>query len=171
MGPLQASRRTFLKLASGVGAAVTGLLAAVPALRAFVSPLRSRSEDANWVRLGEAEQFEFGVPTKVEFVETVQDAWIESRVLRSVWVYTDDGDSFKVYNGRCTHLACSYGFLEDQQIFRCPCHNGLYDLKTGAVVGGPPPRGLDTLVTKVEGGILHADFQNFRPGVSDRISV
>ena len=169
--PLQAGRRTFLKVASGVGAAVIGLLATVPALRAFVSPLRAGRRGANWVRLGEAEQFEFGTPMKVEFVENLQDAWIESRALRSVWVYTDDGESFQVYNGRCTHLACSYGFAEDRKIFRCPCHTGLYDLKTGAVLGGPPPRGLDTLKTKVERGILYAEYQNFRPGVPDRIAV
>src|SRR5512143_3436743 len=102
-----ADRRKFLARVSALGAALTAGMVAVPALRAFVSPLRARRRSPDWVRLGEAEQFEFGVPTRVEFPQTVQDAWIESRVLRSVWVYTDDAETFAVYSGRCTHLACS----------------------------------------------------------------
>lgn len=164
-------RRRFLKIVAGFGAIASSLLAGLPALRAFASPLSTARRGPQWVRLGEAEQFEFGTPTRVDFAETIQDAWIESRAARSVWVVTDDGETFTVFNGRCTHLACSYAFLENQKLFRCPCHNGSYDVKTGAVLGGPPPRPLDKLETKVEHGYLYAAFENYRPGVPEKTPV
>ncbi len=170
-GEAGADRRRFLGIISGVGALTSAFLAGVPALRAFLSPLRVARRGQEWVRLGEADQFEFGVPTKVDFVQTVQDAWIETRALRDVWVYTDDGETFTVYNGRCTHLACGYRFDEARGVFQCPCHNGLYDLKTGAVLGGPPPRPLDKLETRIERGILYVAYQSFRAGVPEKAAV
>lgn len=114
---------------------------------------------------------ETGVPIRFDFAEAITDAWIETRVLRGVWIYTEDGEHFTVYNGICTHLSCSYGFDKAAGVFHCPCHHGLYDLKTGKVTGGPPPRPLDTLETKVEAGILYVAYENFRPGVPDKIPL
>ena len=36
------------------------------------------------------------------------------------------------------------------QLFKCPCHGGVYD-RNGAVVAGPPPAPLATLATRVDG--------------------
>ena len=44
-------------------------------------------------------------------------------------------------------------------------------MKTGAVLGGPPPRPLDTLPVKVENGEVHVLYQSFRTGVPDKIEV
>jgi Rieske Fe-S protein len=74
-----------------------------------------------------------------------------------------------VYNGRCTHLGCNYSLDAEKKVFRCPCHTGFFDLKTGAVLGGPPPRPLDTLPVKVEDGVLYAEYQDFRLGVADKV--
>lgn len=164
-------RRGFLRWATGVGGAVATLLAGVPALRAFLSPAFRRTRQEKWVRLGEVDQFDPNVPTKVDFADTVHDAWIETRPLRSVWVYTEDGATFRVYNGRCTHLGCNYAFDESKQVFRCPCHMGFYALKSGEVLGGPPPRPLDTLNVKVMDGVLYAQYQDFRLGVSEKAAV
>jgi Rieske Fe-S protein len=108
---------------------------------------------------------------KVDFVDTESDAWVESRVLRNVWLYTDDGETFTVFSGRCTHLGCSYGFDKKAAVFVCPCHQGKFDLKTGAVLGGPPPRPLDQLQVKVEDGILYAAYRNYRLGVPQQVAV
>jgi Rieske Fe-S protein len=45
-------------------------------------------------------------------------------------------------------------WIEDQQIFFCPCHNGVFD-KAGEVVSGPPSRALDRYETKVEDAVLY----------------
>ena len=111
------------------------------------------------------------MPVRFDFSESINDAWVETRALRGVWLYTEDGTEFTVYNGQCPHLACSYGFEKDKNRFHCPCHHGLFDLKTGAVLGGPPPRPLDTLETKIVDGYLYVAYQSFRAGIPDKMAV
>ncbi len=164
-------RRAFLRWAAGVGAFLSAALAGIPALRAFVSPSFRPPAPQTWIKLGEADLFDLDVPVRVDFVETVTDAWVENRVLRSVWVYTEDGEHFTVYSGRCTHLGCSYAFEKTRKVFRCPCHEGIFAAKTGEVLSGPPPRPLDRLETKIEDGDLYAAYRDFRVGVPDKIAV
>lgn len=164
-------RRKFLRWATAIGGAASAFLAGVPALRAFLSPTFRHTREEKWIRLGEVDQFDPELPTKVDFVDAVRDAWVETRRLRSVWVYTEDGETFRAYNGRCTHLGCNYSLDEEKKVFRCPCHTGFFDLKTGEVLGGPPPRPLDTLEVKVENNILYAKYQDFRLGVPDKAVV
>ena len=166
-----ATRRTFLRWVSAIGGAVVGSLTLVPALRAFVAPLMTPRAARNWVRLGEASEFDLDIPVKVDFVQTVRDAWIENRALHNVWVYTEDGEAFTVYNGRCPHLGCGFSLDEGAKEFHCPCHHGRFDLKTGAVKGGPPPRPLDVMDSKVERGILYVAYEDYRVGVPQKISL
>lgn len=161
-------RRGFLKAAAAAAGAATAFLTTIPALRAFVAPATAPPPRENWVSLGEADLFDIGVPIKRDFAEAANDAWVESRAIRSVWLYTADGENFIAYNGRCTHLGCSYEYEEDKQRFHCPCHHGLFDGKTGAVIGGPPPRPLDTLPVKVEDGYVLVQYQDFRIGTSEK---
>lgn len=170
-GIVLTGRRAFLRWATAIGGAASALLAGVPAVRAFLSPTFRHHREEKWIRLGEIDQFDPEVPTKVDFVDAVSDAWVETRRLRNVWIYTEDGETFRVYNGRCTHLGCNYSLDEEKNVFRCPCHTGFFDLKTGAVLGGPPPRSLDTLDVKVEDGILYARYQDFHLGVSEKSAV
>ena len=178
-GLVDTGRRAFLKWATTVSAVVSAALAGIPAIRAFVSPAFRRPGPEAWIKLGEADLFDLGAPTKVDFVQTVTDAWVENRALRSVWVYTEDGEHFTVYSGRCTHLGCGYHFdkgpdqpwHELKNIFHCPCHHGLFDLKTGAVLGGPPPRPLDHLETKIQDGDLYAAYRDFRVGIPEKVAV
>ena len=163
--PAGNERRTFLKWAASLTSVLAGALTVGPALRAFVAPLSAQKRPEPWVRLGEAAQFDLGIPIKVDFVQTINDAWVEQRGIHNVWVYTDDGDSFTVFNGRCTHLGCGYSYDTVEQAFHCPCHHGKFDKATGAVKGGPPPRPLDRLETKIERGILYAKYQDFRVGI------
>ena len=169
-GP-SAGRRTFLRWATGVSALVSGILAGVPGLRAFISPTFRRAAPEDWIKLGEADLFDVGTPIKIDFVETVNDAWVENRVLRSVWVYTEDGEKFIAYSGRCTHLGCGFGYDKDAKRFKCPCHQGVFDVQTGAVLGGPPPRALDHLETKIEGGNLYCAYRTYRVGVAEKVEV
>ena len=165
------SRRAFFRWAARVGAVLSAALVGVPSLRAFLAPLARKEKRTDWIKLGEADQFEAATPTRFDFAESVNDAWVETRALRGVWIYTDDNEKFTVYNAHCTHLACSFGFDKEKGVFQCPCHHGTFELKTGKVLGGPPPRPLDTLQTKVENGILYAAYQDFRAGVPEKVAV
>jgi cytochrome b6-f complex iron-sulfur subunit len=56
----------------------------------------------------------------------------------------------------CTHLGCLYGWLDDQDKFRCPCHGSEF-AKNGDFLKGPAPRSLDRFVIQVvtpEGEVL-----------------
>jgi menaquinol-cytochrome c reductase iron-sulfur subunit len=170
-GIVAVGRRAFLRWATAIGGAASALLAGVPAVRAFLSPTFRHRREEKWIRLGEIDQFDPEIPTKMDFVDTVHDAWVETRRLRSVWIYSEDGESFRVYNGRCTHLGCNYSLDEEKNVFRCPCHTGFFAIKTGEVLGGPPPRPLDTLEVKVENGALYARYQDFHLGVPEKAEV
>ena len=100
--PLAAGRRAFLRWATAIGGFFSTLLAGIPAARAFLSPSFKKTHQEKWIRLGEVDQFDRGVPTKIDFVDSGNDAWIETRRLRNVWIFTQDGEQFTVYNGRCT---------------------------------------------------------------------
>jgi menaquinol-cytochrome c reductase iron-sulfur subunit len=51
--------------------------------------------------------------------------------------------------------------------FLCPCHGGLF-AADGQLLGGPPPRGMDQLESKVEEGKLKVHYQYFRQLVPDK---
>lgn len=169
--PLARGRRAFLKWATAVGGFVAVALAGFPAVRAFLSPAFRKLRPEKWIRLGETGRFAWDEPVRVDFVDAVRDAWVEARRPRSVWVYTTNGEHFTVYSGRCTHLGCNFAYDTETSVFRCPCHMGYYDVKTGAVLGGPPPRPLDVLDVKLEDGVLYARYQDFRLGVAGKVEV
>jgi len=163
-------RRRFLKLASALGAGISALLVGIPAASAFLSPGFKKPVKRNWVKVADdVATIDVGVPVKVDFVEAAQDAWVESRTLRTVWLYTEDGEKFIAYSGTCTHLGCSYGYDKTKDLFVCPCHRGIFDVKTGKVLSGPPPRPLDTLPVKVENGEVHVLYETFRTGIEAKV--
>lgn len=67
-------------------------------------------------------------------------------------------DSVVGYSTVCTHLACGVLWQEhrgDEGELYCPCHEGSFDIRTGAVTGGPPPRGLPKvlMVERADGSV------------------
>ncbi|MEV7521644.1 Rieske (2Fe-2S) protein [Streptomyces sp. NPDC091371] len=63
---------------------------------------------------------------------------------RAVAVRLTDG-SLVGYSAVCTHLACAVLWREDRGAdgeLYCPCHEGVFDARTGEVTAGPPPRPL-----------------------------
>lgn len=172
------SRRSFFGWITGLGSAALAGMMGIPSLRAFLAPLAKRTSTPDWIKLGEVDQFEAGVPARFDFAETVNDAWVETRALRGVWIYTGDGEKFSVYNGRCTHLGCGFAwdtqadpqFHPEENVFHCPCHHAVYKV-TGEVIRGPAPRPLDTLETKIEDGVLYAAYRDFRAGIPEKIAT
>ncbi len=63
---------------------------------------------------------------------------------------------FVAYKQRCTHLSCPVHYAKNTDRLECPCHNGAFDAKTGAVLSGPPPRPLPKIHLKVEEGKVFA---------------
>ena len=67
---------------------------------------------------------------------------------RAVAVRLDDG-TLVGYSAICTHLACAVLWRKERGTegeLYCPCHEGVFDARTGEVTAGPPPRGLPKVV-------------------------
>lgn len=164
-------RRRFLRMASAISAAIGGVLIGFPVTRAFLAPALKRRQVRGWTKVAQADLVDIDVPVKVDFVEPINDAWVETRALRTVWLRTADGETFTAFSGTCTHLGCSVMFDKERNHFVCPCHHGIFDPKTGAVLDGPPPRGLDPLPVRVVDGAVQVTLKQFRTGVAERIEI
>ena len=68
-----------------------------------------------------------------------------------VLVRLSDG-TFVAYDRRCTHLSCPVVPRPDTGRLDCPCHNGHFDLATGAPLSGPPRRPLPRVTLEIRAG-------------------
>ena len=65
-------------------------------------------------------------------------------------------DRFLAYSQKCTHLSCAVTPRLSENCFHCPCHNGFFDLATGAPTAGPPRRPLPRIALEMRDGELYA---------------
>ncbi|MGC4081974.1 MAG: Rieske 2Fe-2S domain-containing protein [Vicinamibacterales bacterium] len=63
---------------------------------------------------------------------------------------------FVAFNQKCTHLSCAVIPRPDEGSFVCPCHEGRFDLRTGAAIAGPPKRPLTRIVLERRGSDIYA---------------
>ena len=63
---------------------------------------------------------------------------------------------YHAYGQKCTHMSCPIYYSRDHQRLECPCHEGAFDVATGDVLYGPPPRALDTIEIDVRDGQVWA---------------
>ena len=63
---------------------------------------------------------------------------------------------YVAFNQKCTHLSCAVVPQVEQKRFHCPCHNGMFDLETGAPIAGPPRRPLERITLEIRDGDLYA---------------
>ena len=73
----------------------------------------------------------------------------------AILIRTANGE-YHAFGQKCTHLACPVYYSRDHQRFECPCHEGAFDVATGDVLYGPPPRALDTIDIEVRDGQVWA---------------
>lgn len=74
------------------------------------------------------------------------------------------GDTeFVAYDQACTHLMCPVVPAVAEGKLHCPCHNGWFDLKTGAVLAGPPQRPLPKVFVEVRDGQVWATGAEDQP--------
>jgi Rieske Fe-S protein len=58
------------------------------------------------------------------------------------------GGEVVAFERRCPHLGCPVLWSADRGRFECPCHHAAFDARTGAVLFGPPRRGLTRVDVK-----------------------
>lgn len=59
------------------------------------------------------------------------------------------------YSNVCTHLSCAVLYQGDGKL-HCPCHEGLFDARTGNAIAGPPIRPLPLIQLAVQRGTIYA---------------
>lgn len=163
------SRRSFLGYITGAIVAFIGAMVAVPVLGGFVSPALKKASGGSWEKLGSPDKFVLGVPKIAGIALVKKDGWVESRTPRLVWVIRTGEKDFKVYNAQCTHLGCIVDYVPENGTFNSPCHGGVFSKDDGRVLGGPPPRPLDSLEYKIEEGELWVNYKDFRMGIPEKI--
>lgn len=72
-----------------------------------------------------------------------------------VLVRTGEND-YVAYSQKCTHLSCAVYYSRDDNQLICPCHNGRFSIRDGAVIQGPPTRALPHVVLERSGEELIA---------------
>ncbi|MFC5805395.1 ubiquinol-cytochrome c reductase iron-sulfur subunit [Streptomyces formicae] len=92
---------------------------------------------------------------------------------RAVAVRLGDG-TLVGYSAVCTHLACAVLWREDRggegELY-CPCHEGIFDPRTGEVTAGPPPRPLPKvlLIEEMDGSVWAIGATRSGEGVQEAL--
>ena len=63
---------------------------------------------------------------------------------------------YVAFSQKCTHLSCAVIPKPAEGVFHCPCHEGVFELRTGRVIAGPPPRPLPRILLDVRGSDIYA---------------
>ncbi len=164
-------RRDALKHLIVLGSAALGCAVAAPAAVFIAAPVKiggARTE--RWVRTVRLDTLPDGEPLKVAIVTDQRDAWTVAHDvdLGSVWLVRHGGDVLAL-STVCPHLGCAVDALADRT-FGCPCHTSTF-AADGTKTGGPSPRAMDPLATKVEDGFVLVDFRRYRMGTEAREAI
>ncbi len=163
------SRRTFFQWVTGLAAALIGTGLAVPLIGYVISPALKRREQS-WVEVGGVADLPVGEPKQLDYMQAVQDGWLTTKFHKAVWAIKQADGQVTVFSPLCTHLGCGYRWDDPDRKFKCPCHGSVYDV-TGKVLGGPAPRHLDVLPSKVENGRLFVIYKEFKAGLPTAVEL
>ena len=163
------TRRTLYRRIIGLVASIVGLGLAVPLVGYVASPAFKRRE-ASWADIGPLDQLKVGQPAQLEYVTAVRDGYMESRIRKAVWAVKQSDGEVVVYSPMCTHLGCGYTWDAGDGRFECPCHLSKFSVN-GDVIGGPAPRPLDRLPSRVENGRLFIVYKEFKAGLPQKFEL
>jgi len=162
-------RRTFLTRITASIMGLIGLALAIPLVGYVISPaFRRQAQD--WAEAGTIDELSAGQPKELSYVVTVQDGWLKTTAMKSVWAVRQSEGDVTVFAPLCTHLGCGYRWDSEDPAFKCPCHNSIFNID-GKVMTGPAPRPLDRLPVKIEGGRLFILYKQFKSGTSKQIEL
>jgi menaquinol-cytochrome c reductase iron-sulfur subunit len=148
--PSEASRREFLEVLSIVLGGATTVLLAIPVVGFAVAPLFRRAPTA-WRSVGKADQFKIGETVAVTFLDASPLPWAGVTANNAAWLRRETAEDFIAFAINCSHLGCPVRWLQEANLFMCPCHGGVY-YKDGTVAAGPPPQPLTRYAVRVRNG-------------------
>jgi cytochrome b6-f complex iron-sulfur subunit len=135
------TRRRSIQLLLGFSV-VSTLGGIVGPIIAYLLPRSAASGTGGPVDVGKVEDFATGSGTVV----SVND--------KPVIIVNTKGSGMKAFSAICTHLGCVVAWDQHKNVIHCPCHEGIFNPTTGAVVSGPPPRPLSGYELAVKDGTV-----------------
>ena len=66
------------------------------------------------------------------------------------------GGELRAFSQKCTHLGCVVFWQADRDRLFCPCHEGVFDPRSGDPTAGPPERPLARIDVEVRDGTVWA---------------
>jgi menaquinol-cytochrome c reductase iron-sulfur subunit len=175
--PPQIGRRNFLLGAVAVAlGAVAKLVPVASGFLVFLNPLRPKAARGVFLPVASLEALPAdGVPRRFPVIADRVNAWTKTPhvSIGAVYLRRLPDHSVQAFNVTCPHAGCFVNFLPERNAFQCPCHESHFRLD-GALrdATSPSPRGLDALEVNVQpSGQILVRFQNFRPGVSEKIPI
>lgn len=166
-------RRTVLGGLIAVGGLAIGAVLGLPGVAYVLDPLlRRRDSRGGFRKVAELSRLSKEHPVAVPVIGEQTDAWTRApeRKLGTVWLRLVDDNKVEALNAECPHLGCKVGYDPEQKHFACPCHESAFALD-GARKGGPAPRAMDALETRVVDGSVEVRFVRFRAQVKERIEI
>lgn len=172
-------RRDFLGAVLGMTALVG---AATPLIASLLRPAPNTLVDnsaSEWTLLFDPATLEKRKAKRPHAVESFDltlsrlEGWRVVESHHRVYVaQVKDGEP-QYFTATCPHAGCIVE-LQDAKTaapsFFCPCHQGRFD-SSGNVTEGPPPRGLDSLETRVTAAGLEVRLQRFRLNIEQRVAL
>ena len=120
----------------------------------FQNILRKRRGESPILLIGEVDEIPIGGAVTFTYPED-HDQCVLVRL---------DETTFAAFGQECTHLSCSVAPDPAGKCFRCPCHQGSFEIATGRPIAGPPRRPLSRVRLEFKQGRVYAS------GVERRIS-
>ena len=161
------NRRSALKKFIGILSAPLFTLLAWPFVQSIIGTL-FRLPKAHYAKIGPMYRFPTGNPVSLKFEYAAGNSYIHSEGLYNLWIIKHSDTEVTVFSPICPHLGCQYDWYPEAEKFICPCHGSIFSI-TGKVLGGPAPRGLDTLSWKIENNILYVQWERFRVGIPQKV--
>lgn len=165
----ESTRRGFLQWGTGILTFLCGLAVGIPLIGSFVGPA-FRTMKTNWIKVAEVGTLPTGQPISLKAADVQVDAYVRESVIRHLWAVKNTEGEITIFSPICPHLGCHYDWNPTSGHFECPCHGSVY-APDGTVLGGPAPRRLDTLPTKIENGELYVEWKQFKSGTPEKIPV
>jgi quinol---cytochrome c reductase iron-sulfur subunit, bacillus type len=148
--PEEISRRRFFEKFSIALVGLCTAIVGVPLVGFIVAPF-FRKLPEKWVTIGKPDDFQIGKTVAVTVTDPSPLPWAGVTAKSAVWLRRVTEDSFIAFSANCMHLGCPVRWLEDADLFMCPCHGGVY-YSDGKVAAGPPPRPLFRYEVRVANG-------------------
>jgi menaquinol-cytochrome c reductase iron-sulfur subunit len=146
------SRRKLFIAGNGLIQGAMATLVALPVAGYLIGAIFAPQPTA-WVRVGPIANVPLNEPTEFAIQVPITGSGIKTSRPIGVFVLRTGNQIFTFYNA-CTHMGCPVHWVPFSQLFRCPCHGGVYN-RLGQVIAGPPPYAMRQFNHKIVNGDLY----------------